>query len=218
MSNTSYNQSTQAVPFPNAYIGTEVKVDSKNSSVTIKSKNIDIGSTTGSDKIMNVNNTIEVVDGTTTDNTIIDLNSLITVKNRKTTVEGVTTVVDNIRLKSNDVKIGSYGTEGNAVLEIVNNQISFKGHKIRNVGNAEEDDHAVAYGQLNSILGKLALAINNLNSSLARVSQSVYGNALNNKPALEAYSSINLPSTNVDSTSGNSNIVDITLADILELE
>ena len=159
MSNTSYNTSSSTVSFPNAYIGTVVKVDSVNSNVIIKSKNVDIGSTNGTDKIMNVNNEITVVGDTTTDNTMIDLKSLLQVKQRLTTVAGITTTTDNIRLKSNDVKIGKHGVNNDPVIEIVNNN-----------------------------------------------------------PALEAYSASTLPSTNVDSTTQLSSIVDITLANILALQ
>ena len=218
MSNTSYNTSSSTVSFPNAYIGTVVKVDSVNSNVIIKSKNVDIGSTNGTDKIMNVNNEITVVGDTTTDNTMIDLKSLLQVKQRLTTVAGITTTTDNIRLKSNDVKIGKHGVNNDPVIEIVNDTISFKGNKLLNIGDAEDDDHAVALGQLNGILNKFVIAISNLNASVARVSQSVYGNALSNNPALEAYSASTLPSTNVDSTTQLSSIVDITLANILALQ
>ena len=59
--NTNTNTTSTIRPFPKAYIGTVLTADSANSNVIINSKNVDIGSTNRTDKILNINNSVTTV-------------------------------------------------------------------------------------------------------------------------------------------------------------
>ena len=214
--NTNTNTTSTIRPFPKAYIGTVLTADSANSNVIINSKNVDIGSTNRTDKILNINNSVTTgLSGELIDNTNINLNSLILTQTTVTGTGETAITTDEIRLKSSEISIGKDGSS-HPVIEIDGTNISFKNHKLQHLANAVEDDDALTLGQLNSKLNKIVKAIHNLNMSLAHVSNAQYGTLLPNTPALTPYTVTHLPTTNVD-VDGITTVPTITLSDILAL-
>ena len=216
MPNNTTNTTSPSKPFPNAFVGTVVKVDSVNSNVVLSSKNVDIGSTNGIDKIMCVNNTLSGAGDTATNITDINLNDLMIVRKNITGTGATATTNDEIKLTSSDILIGK-DESSQPVIEIDGTNIFFKSHRLQHVADAVENDDALTLGQLNTSLLCIARAISNLNSSMAHLAQTLYGDALPTSPALTPYSVTHLPSTNVNEE-GITNVSTITLNDILELE